>query len=81
MPGPHSNPYGNRYAGGGGSGGGGSGTISDITSTGSTITVTNPTGPTTDIEVALVPSTATIVNAPANDVSDASLLYLHQFYR
>ena len=32
--------------------GGGGGGISDITSTGGTITVTNPTGPTTNIEVA-----------------------------
>lgn len=34
-----------------GSGGGGAGTISDITSTGGTITVTAPTGPTTNVDL------------------------------
>lgn len=35
-----------------GGSGGGSGTISDITSTGATVTITAPTGPTTNLEVA-----------------------------
>lgn len=37
---------------GGGGGGGSGGTVSDITSTGGTVTVTDPNGPTTNLEVA-----------------------------
>lgn len=42
----------NALAAGGGSAGTGGGTVSNITSTGSTITVGSPTGPTTNVDVA-----------------------------
>jgi hypothetical protein len=50
----------------------GGGTISDITSSGGTITITGGTGPTTNVEVA-TPVTTSMINT--------SYLYLHQFYR
>jgi hypothetical protein len=50
-------------------GSGGSGTISDITSTGGTITVTAPTGPTTNLEVTSTGGTGTVTSVAATDTS------------
>lgn len=49
-----------------GSGGGGGGTISDITSTGGTITITNPTGPTVNIETAGAAPTFNLIGSGTN---------------
>lgn len=49
-----------------GSGGGGGGTISDITSTGGTITITNPTGPTVNIETTGAAPTFNLIGTGTN---------------
>lgn len=52
--------------GGNTGGGGGTGTIQQITSTGGTITVTNPTGPITNLESAAGGGTVTTTGSPAS---------------
>ena len=51
-----------------GSSGGGGGSISTITSTGGTITVTDPTGPSTDLETALTAAQIEALFTAANQV-------------
>jgi hypothetical protein len=54
-------------------GGGGAGTVADITSTGGTITITAPTGPTTNVEV----TTTNMVIAAVIKVSSTTTIYLN----
>lgn len=46
-----------------------SGGISKITSTGGTVTITNPSGPTTNLEVAIIAAPTVVSYAPASPVS------------